>query len=546
MNRPRTRAIACAAALLASAPFAAHGQDASRVVAATVDSHHVLVERQLRTAGGTRHIQLACMPPHFSADTLQIDGDPSLHVGDVRTEALGGDEALACERGPADARIRALEEQLAALKSQSSADDIALDYLRRWNGSGAEPPAARASAPARGLPAADTLRKSAVDLMADQSRVAHEIADLDRQLAELHKSFRKTEKGSNWSTVQLDLSTTGPATLRLRYQLQSANWDVSYRASLDTATSMLHIERYAEVTQRTGEDWTDVALTLSTGYTNNATQPTPPRPWKLAVPQPVPSQSSGDVSVQRVELTGSSISPFENLPPVPLPAPVFDTKPVVGIKVEERDWQTLFHTTRPVSMPSDDEPHLFALDAIDVPVKIRAQVIPVQSLTAFMLADASGPPGSWDDGKTQVWRDGSLIAHVNSWSPQGDDGRLSLYFGRDDRVRVSVQRPPAMSNGVGLFGSEKQQSWGSVFVITNAHATPQTIELVDPAPVSQSDKVKVVSTYDPAPDVTDWQHEPGVNAWTLQLAPNQTRQVSVSHQVTYPKDTRIRDLPAMQ
>jgi hypothetical protein len=100
-----------------------------------------------------------------------------------------------------------------------------------------------------------------------------------------------------------------------------------------------------------------------------------------------------------------------------------------------------------------------------------------------------------------------------------------------------------MSVAVGLFGGEKQQSWGSVFVVTNTHATPQAIELVDPAPVSHDETVKVVSKYDPAPTAIDWQHKPGVNAWTLQLAPNQTRQVSVSHQVTFPRDTRIRDLP---
>ncbi len=551
MIRSSTRALACAAALSAGAPFAVHGQDVSRVVTATIYSHDVLVERQLKTPGGTRHVQVACMPPGFHADTLQVDGDASLHLGDVRTEPVTGDDALACARGPADARIRALEEQKAALKSQTSADDIALDYLRRWNGSTADAPAARASAstPAHALPAADTLRKSAVDLMADQARVAHQVADLDRQLAELRKSIRQTEKG-NWSTLRLDLSTAGPATLRLRYELPSADWQVSYRASLDTATSTLRIERQAEVSQNTGEDWTDVALTLSTGYVDHPSRPQrQPESWNLTPPEHVSSGGSGannDVVLQRVEVTGASISPFLSLPESPLSASPIDTTPVVGIKVEERDWQTLFRTTQPVAMPSDGLPHLLALDSLAVPVKVRVQVVPLQSLAGYLLADAPTPAGSWPEGKVQIWRDGSLIAQASDWSPDGDDGRLSLYFGRDDRVRVSVQRPSSMSIAVGLFGSEKQQSWGSVFVVANGHATPQTIELIDPAPVSHAESVKVVSRYDPAPSVTDWQHKPGVNAWTIQLAPNQTKQVSVSHQVTFPKDERIRNLPQAQ
>ncbi len=544
MNRSSTRALAgaCVTALLACAPFATHGQDASRIVAATVFDDGVLVERQFKTPGGTRHVQLACLPPGFQAESLRIDGDASLHVGDVRTEAVTGDAALACQRGPIDGRIRALEEQKAALTTQSSANDMTLDYLRRWNGSTDAAPAVRASAPARALPAADVLRKSAAELLADQARLAHQVADLDRQLAELQKAVHKTVKG-DWATLRLDLSTTGPATLRMRYPLRSAAWRLTYRAALDTATSTLHIDRQAEISQNTGEDWSDVALTLSIGRVDQPAHPArQPDSWNLTPPERV-SPSAGANDVQRVEITGSSISPFWTLPESPVAVPRIDTTPVVGIKVEERDWQTLFHTTQPVTMPSDGQPHMLALDSLAVPVKVREQVIPLQGLTAYVLADAPAPAGSWPDGKTQVWRDGSLIAQGIDWSPDDDDDRLSLYFGRDDRVRVSVQRPPSMSVSIGLFGGEKQQSWGSVFVIANEHATPQTIELIDPAPVSHDETVKVVSKYDPAPSAIDWRHKPGVNAWTFQLAPNEKKQISVSHQVTFPKDTRIRDLP---
>ena len=553
MTRRRTQALACAIALLALAPLASRAQELSRVVAATVYDDGALVERQLKTPGGTRHVQLACMPPGFRADTLRIDGDASLHVGDVRTEVVTGDEALACGRGPVDARIRALEEQKAALRSQVSADDMALDYLRRWNGSNADAPAPHASAPAHALPAADTLRKSATEMMADQSRLLRQITDLDRQLAELGKSVRRVAKG-DWSTLRFDLSTTSAATLRVRYQLPGANWQLSYRASLDTRTSMLHIERHAEVSQSTGEDWNDVALTLSIGRVDQPAHPAQqPNSWNLTPPERIFANVTGgsggsvsasnDATVQRVEITGSSISPYWTLPESPGAAPHVDTTPVVGIRVEERDWQTLFHTTQPITLPPDGQHHMLALDALAVPVEVRVQVVPLQGLAAYVLADAPAPAGSWPEGTVQIWRDGSLIGDMRDWSPEDEDGRLSLYAGRDDRVRASVQRPPSMSVSIGLFGGEQQRSWGSVFVIANGHATPQTVELIDPAPVSHNETVKVVSKYDPAPSAIDWRHKAGVNVWRLQLAPNQTRQVSVSHQVTFPKDTRIRDLP---
>jgi len=545
MTHHRPRAFASAALLFAATPFAAHGQDVSRVVAATVYADSALVERQLKTPGGTRHVQVACLPPGFRVASLQVDGDATLRVGDVRTEPAGPDEALACTRGPADARIRALEDQKAALRSQSQADDMALDYLRRWNGGGAE--AARAGNTAPALSAADGLRKSAVDLLADQSRVAHQVADLDRQLAELQKSARRTPTNGAWATLRFDLSTAGAAALRVRYKVDGAHWSMSYRAALDTATSTLRLERQAEISQTTGEDWTDAALTLSMGHVDDTAHPKPPESWKLAArheERAVASAAYFDkMATQRVEVTGGRTDPPLFLPESRDATPRSDTTPVVGVKVEEHDWETLFHTTQPVTLPSDGQPHMLGLDALTVPVQVRLQVVPQQNVAAFRLAEAPAPAGRWSYGRVQVWRDGSLVGEEADWSPQDDDNRLSLYFGRDDRLRISVQRPASMTASTGLFGNGARHKWGSIYIITNGHSTAKTVELLDAAPVSQDESIKVTSTYDPPPTTADWRHKTGVKAWTFKLAPDQSQRISVLQQVDYPKDVKVTNLP---
>ena len=549
MKPSSTRALACAAAMLSGAPFAAHGQDVSRVIAATVYTDSAVVERQLHTPGGTRHVQVDCMPPGFSASTLQIDGDPSVRLGDVRTETLSGDDALACVRGPLDARIRALQDQQAGLKAQASADDLALDYLRRWNGSAPDAaPAQRPAAATHATPAADTLRRSALDLMTEQLHLGRQMEDLGRELAALQKTSHQAPTRGNWSTLRFDLSTTAAATLRLRYQVLDAHWQPAYRAALDTAGAKLLLERQAEITQGSGEDWTNVAVTLSTNRVNRADGATEPVSWALQIRKPEPRTSSnGDITVQRVELTGSSVNPFTILrEPAPATSAI-DTTPVVGVRIEEHDWELLFHTTQPVTLPSDGQAHTLALDSHTMPVRLRLQANPLHDLGAYLLAEAEPPAGIWPAGPIQTWRDGSLVRNEpnESWSPYDEeDGVMRLSFGRDDRVRISVQRPASMTLSTGFLGSQTQRSWGSVFVIANGHPTPQVVELLDAAPVSQDDAVKVVSKYDPKPTVTDWQHKPGVNAWMLQIPPNQTAQVSVSHQVTFPKEDRISNIPS--
>jgi hypothetical protein len=103
-----------------------------------------------------------------------------------------------------------------------------------------------------------------------------------------------------------------------------------------------------------------------------------------------------------------------------------------------------------------------------------------------------------------------------------------------------------MSAATGLFGSGTRRSWGSIFVVTNNHSTPQAVELIDAAPVSQDESVKVTSRYEPVPTTPDWQHKPGVNAWSFRLAPGQSQRISVSQQVEYPKDVTMTNLPRVE
>ncbi len=555
----RTRpSLACALAALAATPLATHAQDVSRVVAATIYTDGAVVERQLKTPGGTRHVEIACMPPGFDVSTLQVDGDPSVRLGDLRTEPVTGDEALTCARGPLDARIRALQDRKAALDAQSRADDIALDYLRRWNGGGAEPAAAHApSAAARPGAAADSLRQSALELMTDQGRLKQQATDVDHQLATLQKSVRRVVHPGNWTTLRLDISTAAAATLRVRYHVPDARWQLGYRVALDSAKSTLHIDRQAEISQGSGEDWSDVALTLSMDRNQTDGGWGMAESWAIDLRHGMPMGSITASSItggqplqrdkaQRVEITGASMR-YPGIARATRPgdaadAPALDHTPVLGMQADERVWDTLFHASQRVSMPSDNETHTLALDTFDLPVQLSLETQPQQDPNVYLIATAPRPAGLWPRGNVQLWRDGALVDKFEDVSLIGDD-RLELSFGRDERIAIAVERPKAMRGSEGFFGSQTRLGWGTVFVITNRHPTAQKVHVVDASPVSRDTELKVETKLDPAPTETEWRHKPGVNAWTFDLAPNQTQRLSVSQTLTFPKDSTVTNLP---
>ncbi|MFS0691380.1 mucoidy inhibitor MuiA family protein [Streptomyces nitrosporeus] len=101
------------------------------------------------------------------------------------------------------------------------------------------------------------------------------LAVLDAELGEALRALDLAEEGPaelvGHVELTVDASAAGPAGLRLSHLTPCALWRPAYRAVLDG--DFLTLETEAVVWQRTGEDWPDVRLTLSTARSAQATEP---------------------------------------------------------------------------------------------------------------------------------------------------------------------------------------------------------------------------------------------------------------------------------
>ena len=92
--------------------------------------------------------------------------------------------------------------------------------------------------------------------------------DIDREIARLEAD--RAAKPPARLEVRIDLAADAAtkATLRVTYSVRNARWLPLYDARLDTGAKdrkpALELVRRAEITQSTGEDWSNVALAVST------------------------------------------------------------------------------------------------------------------------------------------------------------------------------------------------------------------------------------------------------------------------------------------
>src|SRR5260370_158658 len=89
--------------------------------------------------------------------------------------------------------------------------------------------------------------------------------------------------------VRIEVASAGEVAIDLSYLVSGASWLPRYDARVDVSSARVHLTQQALVTQRTGEDWADVVLALSTARPSAAaTLPDEPTPWYIDVRKPMP------------------------------------------------------------------------------------------------------------------------------------------------------------------------------------------------------------------------------------------------------------------
>lgn len=499
---------------------AAHAQDTPRITRVTLYPGSATVEREVAVAAGNRRVELRCLPATFDAATLRVDGNAS--IGDLVIETVDAARGEACRRSPLDERIRALEDRRAAVEAENQANETVIAYLRQ-----PLPPAATATTGATPVAAVDTLRRAALDAYARQQPLKRRIEEIDRELAPL-QAERTSAGAKSWRHLRFAIVAPQPATLRVSYQVPASGWSPAYRASLDSAKAVVALERQAVIAQRSGEDWRGVQLKLSSGQPGAAVRGPLPQPWQLSLLPPIEP---------RAMLAPAPAAPAALLSQAK-EARTRDAGPEFDAGVFQGVFATEFELPGTVDLPADGQKVTVALERLALPVTLRSRATPRIDPTAYVVAEAARPDGVWPAGPLQLLRDGAH-AGAMTWNP-AEDELFVLPFGRDDRVRITVERPAEMAGTTGIIGTRQERQSRIVYEVSATR--PVTLEILEAQPVSAHEDIRVQAVFSPKPTIDTWRKLPGVVAWQLPLAAGATLRLSADYTISYPKDARVRGL----
>ncbi|SFD79912.1 DUF4139 domain-containing protein [Massilia yuzhufengensis] len=524
--------------LLALAATSASAVEAP-IQAVTLYPGSATVERVVQVTPGMTQVEITGLLANFSTDTLRLQADPGIQVGQVVTRDQGSADSPSPRAAELEAKAQALQDHIAVIDADYKSAQLAHAYLERL-GSGDNAAGRAAPGDAKTLLATlDAIRKGGSDALERMHNAEVRKRVLVKQLDVVNRELMKARAGSRENrTMTVSIAARQPGRLLLSYQVNRAGWKPTYRASLDSSASTVELERMAAISQKTGEDWSNVKLRLSTGQPTLSVLAPDPSPWLLTWRPPQ------EVVTKFAYAPAPSIqmrSDARSIRPMASPAPQAEADDYIAPVVETQgSFSTEYEVPAKVSLASDGREISVGLSKQDLKVEQRVRIAPRNSNDAVLTAQAPRPDGVWIAGQVQLRRDGSYVG-AQHWDPQASE-RFSMAFGRDPLVRVAVENRNEKSGQAGLFNRDNQRRIADTYVVTSFHRQPIDILLLEPMPVSQSDKVTVKTGFSPEPTVKEWEQRRGLVGWERRLKPNETARFNVDYTIDYPKEGSVQGL----
>lgn len=500
----------------------------SQIAQVTLYPGSAKVERVAKVAAGAKKLTFTCLPSALDASSLAVAGDASVRLGEFSVVVEDRAAVPACAGTELDARIRELEDKKAALAAEDAALGMVTGYLKSETTGGVR----QATDPKTLAAMAEALRRTGQDTFSRQHLISRQQQELDRTLAPLVAERARVLAGrGRVSTVSVTLDAPRDAEVRLIYQINGPGWAPSYRASLDTRTNALSLERQAQVAQATGEDWVGVPLRLSTGQPRRGTTGPQPRPWRLSIAEPR-AETAGQVRAMAAPAPMMSKS---------MPTAEADevTRPSFDVSVFDNAYATEFTVPQRIDVPSGGQRVTVSLGSHNTTATLLTRTTPSASASAWLVAEMAQPDGVWPQGALQLYRDGAYVG--SDTLRAGGKGLLSLSFGLDELTVVRVEPQKDRQGSTGFVGSRATRTVARAYTVENRHRTPVQLQVLEAAPVSVDEKVSVETQFSPEPAAMTWNDQAGVAVWRQPLAAGQTARFTADYAISYPKDARLQE-----
>jgi len=560
---------ACLSVLLAQgisfdAAYAKEIEAKSGVIAVTVhpDAATVTREATIDLPAGASTIVFRNLPSGLDPASLRVSGEGGARfsIGAVETrltpaDAKAPDTAIAT-------RLKTLRAERESVQMKLDALAAKLAMILRYSQASPE----RLSPETRPLPTSEW--NAAFETVgAAHAKTGEEMRLARSRAAELDEEIRAFESGEGRGarrgpardvSVAIDATAAGRTRLTLSYLTNGAGWTPAYEARLDAGDSArkaaLDFSRRALVSQHTGEDWTDVAMTVSTTRAHRGAAAPEVVPKRVTFLEPLTPAPMAKAARGRMAMESAAAPPAapavvavesdeKNI------APESDSAPQQVATLDAGAYQATYRISGAVSAPGDGATKSFIVSTRRLEPKLDLRVSPALDPTAYLNAHlVNDEDAPLLPGPLAVQRDGVHVGETRLGLIAPGEA-ADFGFGVDDKVKVTRAPVKRSENEPTWFGQTKIELRDYKTTIRNLHGFPVAVTVVDQIPVSENSAIVVEQLPQTTPP-TEKQSEKasgdkrGIMSWTFELPPGASKELHLAWRVKWPADRDIVTQPA--
>ncbi|WP_243337809.1 mucoidy inhibitor MuiA family protein [Anaeromyxobacter soli] len=535
-------------ALAAAAPSLS---PASRIDAVTVYRQSARVTRVARVElpAGASRVVLEGLPDELDDDSIRVEGKGAARarVFGVSVERVTAQAAVTAEARAVEERIERLQDDDRALEDASRAAQARAKFVESLRSTYSEERAKNLAV--RGVSVrewaelAGHVERELADAAARVRKAEAGRRELARKLAQARAELEKVQSKRARTTkavgVELEAERDGALELAVSYAVGSAGWAPIWDARLDPERATMELTFLGSVWQRTGEDWSEVKLAVSTAE--------PARGVYVPELEPVYLTERRDVhtlGVARRAPAGAPAPPQGALAPAPAPggAEVEQDVELAAASVEQGLLSAAFTAPRRESVDGAGQARKIALQRFPLRAELVRIAAPRREAATFLTAKAVNETGfPLLPGLAGIYVGDEFVGRAPiALTPPG--GELELAFGVDDRIEVERKVLERKRLTAGLLSKDDVQRYRVRIEVKNRYATPVAVRLLDLVPVSRDERIKVAILDGSTAPAREDPERPGVRIHELALGARESKVVELRYEVRTPRGLAIAGL----
>jgi len=359
--------------------------------------------------------------------------------------------------------------------------------------------------------------------------VSEKIEVLERELNALRSSGNKVKKVIE---IVFNAAKEQKARIEADYLVKNAQWGPLYKVSVPVTLSELDLTMFSKILQKTGEDWNQVALSISNVIPLSGVGLPSLSSWTLDMPRP---PAAIRTKAARLDEEKAAME-------------VLEGEASLGGLQEEAAFATAERMELPLSfeyripqlidIESRDKETMLPLFNRRISGEFYYYAVPRLSALTFLVCKAT-PDKELLSGPLNVYFGGRYIGKTQLGEKKaGEVFQVSLGADREVKARREKVRDKIRET---YFGKIKRDTivreLAYKISVENLKSRSIALKLLDSIPVSRTDRIEVKDlTMEPEPTEKNYLDREGVMLWDYELDPGEKGEITIQFVVTYPRD----------